>query len=94
MPNWTPGYYQLMDFGKSVNSFIYYDMEGKRQSITAQHNNEWVVPIQKNKTIRVCFEVQTNKQFVANNYVDSNHAYLIPGAVFPYINGKSTMPSR
>lgn len=88
LPNWTPGYYQLMDYGKSVFEFTDYDSDGKRHLVQSQNGNQWIVPIQKNKTIHCCFEVQTNKQFVANSYVDSNHAYLIPGAVFPFINGK------
>lgn len=88
LPNWTPGYYQLMDYGKSIFEFTNYDSDGKRHLIQSQNGNQWIVPIQKNKTIHCCFEVQTNKQFVANSYVDSNHAYLIPGAVFPFINGK------
>lgn len=94
MPNWTPGYYQLMDYGKSVNSFIYYDSDGKRHKAESTNSNRWIVPIQKNKTFRTCFEVETNKQFVANSYVDSNHAYLIPGAVFPFINGKINNPVK
>ncbi len=88
LPNWTPGYYQLMDYGKSVSQFTNYDSDGKRHPIESKNGNQWIIPIQKNKSIHCCFEVQTNKQFVANSYVDSNHAYLIPGAVFPYINGK------
>ena len=87
MPKWTPGYYQILDFGKNVLNFKVSN-NGKERIINTSNGNQWIFTIQKNKPFHCSFDVQTEKQFVANSYVDSNHAYIIPGSAFPYINGK------
>jgi len=92
MPKWTPGYYQIMDYGKSVINFKVIKNGGQNTSIKTSNENTWRFDIQNNKAFQCSFDVQTDKQFVANSYVDSSHAYIIPGAAFPFINGKINIP--
>ncbi|MEI6596173.1 MAG: M61 family peptidase [Bacteroidota bacterium] len=93
MPKWTPGYYQILDYGKFVSNFKV-SINGKEQLINTIHGNQWAFAIQKNKPFHCSFDVQTEKQFVANSYVDSNRAYIIPGSVFPFLNGKINTPIK
>ncbi len=91
MPKWTPGYYQILDYGKFVTNFKVIE-NGKQRIIHTTQGNQWIFTIQKNKAFHCSFDVLTEKQFVANSYVDSNRAYIIPGAAFPFINGKINIP--
>ncbi len=93
MPKWTPGYYQILDYGKYVSNFTIHD-KGKQSVITSTQGHQWIFAIQKNKPFHCSYDVLTEKQFVAQSYVDSNRAYLIPGAAFPYINGKINIPIK
>jgi predicted metalloprotease with PDZ domain len=91
MPKWTPGYYQILDYGKYISNFTVHE-KGNNRIIATTNGNQWKFTIQKNKSFHCSFDVLAETQFVAQCYVDSNRAYLIPGAVFPFINGKIITP--
>jgi len=46
MPKWTPGYYQILDYGKFVSNFKV-SINGKEQLINTIHGNQWAFAIQK-----------------------------------------------
>jgi predicted metalloprotease with PDZ domain len=87
MPKWMPGYYQIMDYAKAVQSISSKNSEGKKLTVTLVNENRWQVVVTKNKPFRLNYDVKTEKQFVANNYVDGNHGYIAPCGAFLYING-------
>lgn len=86
MPEWMPGYYQLMSYAKTVNSFQVLDDNKKTVAFKKINGNSWMITGIKNKSFFVKYTIQTDKQFVANSYVDKEHAYLIPGNTFLYID--------
>ncbi|WP_066507918.1 hypothetical protein [Rufibacter sp. DG15C] len=92
MPNWMPGYYQLMDYAKAVENLVIKDEKGRNISLIKVRNNAWRLTGVKNKPLLLSYDIKTAKQFVANSYVDSAHAYLIPGNSFLYVDGFLNTP--
>ncbi|MGZ5255360.1 MAG: M61 family metallopeptidase, partial [Flavitalea sp.] len=84
LPNWMPGYYQLMDYAKSLQLLTISDEKGKLLSYQHPNDNTYIIPNSKNKTIRIIYNIETTKQFVANSYVDTGRAYFIPANTFLY----------
>lgn len=87
MPKWMPGYYQLMDYAKSVDNILFKDEKGKTIPFEKVNDNTWVIVGLKNKDFSAKYTINTSKQFVANSYVDAEHAYIIPENTFLYIDG-------
>jgi predicted metalloprotease with PDZ domain len=92
LPNWMPGYYQLMDYAKSLQLLTISDEKGK--TLPYQHPNDhtFIIPHSKNKTIRIIYNFETSKQFVANSYVDTGRAYIIPANSFLYPENQLNQP--
>jgi predicted metalloprotease with PDZ domain len=77
MPNWMPGYYQLLNYSKEMELLSANDNAGHALAIQNINNNTWLIRNVKNKTITLQYDIKTTRQFVANSYADSEHAYLI-----------------
>jgi len=92
MPKWMPGYYQLMDYAKSVENISAKDEQGRSIAVERSNDNTWLIAGIKNRSFFVKYTIRTNKQFVANSYVDSAHAYIIPENTFLYIEGHLDIP--
>ncbi len=84
MPQWMPGYYQIMNYGESVEQFLAHDKKGKILPMEQVNNHSWRLSGIQEKPFSVHYTVRTSRQFVANSFVDSAHAYLIPGNTFLY----------
>lgn len=82
-----PGYYQVIEYSKSVEKMK--AMDGRKKNIPIQklNDNTWIITGIKNKSFFVKYSIRTSRQFVANSYVDNGHAYLIPENTFLYIDG-------
>lgn len=92
MPNWTPGYYQLMSYADHVTNF---SATGKsEQPLTWQRigNNTWEVQTVKGKNVVLQYDVVADSAFVATSFIDSTHAYIIPAATFLYAENKIQSP--
>lgn len=87
MPNWMPGYYQMMEYSKTVEGMLAKDMNGNNIPVEKINDNTWSIAGIKNKSFVVSYTICTNRQFVANSYVDNAHAYLIPENSFLYVEG-------
>jgi len=92
MPKWTPGYYQILDYAKSVENISVMDERGKEQKYFRVSDNTLRIPEARNKSLVVRYDVTTSRQFVATSYVDTEHAYLIPAATFFYVDGFLNQP--
>lgn len=92
MPKWMPGYYQIMDYAKSVENISAKDQQGKKISIVQSNENTWKLTGAKNKAFTVSYDIKTKRQFVANSYLDSEHAYVICTNTFFYIDGFLNTP--
>lgn len=91
MPNWMPGYYQIMNYSKMVENFAA-KSNNKILAVKKVNENTWQVKAVKNKPLTLSYNVKADEQFVANSYLDASHAYIIPNSLFLYINGHLNIP--
>lgn len=91
MPAWMPGYYQIMDYARSVEN-VQAVAGGESIPVKKINENTWVISGVKNKPFAVKYSIRTSKQFVANSYVDSARAYLVPANTFLYIDERTDIP--
>lgn len=91
MPQWTPGYYQIMNYGNNV---IHFHADGDRDSLVWRkaNSNTWIVGIKNTKNVILNYDVIADNPFVANSFMDTSHAYLTPAATFLYIDKKIQTP--
>lgn len=87
LPQWMPGYYQIMHYAKALEHIKAMDHQGKRIPIYQMNENTWGIKGHKNASYTISYDIKTFRQFVANSYVDSAHAYIIPGSTFLYVDG-------
>jgi predicted metalloprotease with PDZ domain len=87
MPKWMPGYYQIIDYAKSVENLLCIDNKGKNIPVEKINDNTWAISGIKNKSFNVKYTIRTEKEFVANSFTDSSLAYIIPENTFLYIEG-------
>jgi predicted metalloprotease with PDZ domain len=84
LPIWSPGYYQIMSYPDRVSNFQVYDQVHRPLKWEKTNHNTWHINTEGNKSIIVNYNVQADKSFVAENKIDSAHAYIIPTATFLY----------
>jgi predicted metalloprotease with PDZ domain len=87
MPQWTPGYYQLMDYASDLLNMHVTDNQGAALVCQKADGNTWKVVAGK-KPFRVRYEVNASQSFVARSLLDSTHAYLIPANMCLYPVGQ------
>lgn len=92
MPRWMPGYYQLIDYAESVENLVAKDEIGKNINVDKMNDNTWLINGIKNRSFSVKYTIATKRQFVANSYVDSAHAYIIPENTFLFAEGNLHIP--
>lgn len=92
MPKWTTGYYQLMDYAKAVENMSAAFYDGKKLSITQVNENTWQLVTKKNKPFNLAYRVKADRQFVANPFLDSTHAYIVGSGLFVYVEGFVNTP--
>ena len=92
MPNWMPGYYQLMHYAKSVEKFSASNLQGKNLPVKQLNSNTWLVVSKSKSAFRVTYQIKTSRQFVANSFIDSAHAYMVPANQFMYVAGLLNTP--
>lgn len=92
LPNWMPGYYQMMGYSKDLENISARDKNGAQIPIERINDNSWRIGGIRNKAFTVSYDIRTNRQFVANSYVDKDHAYLVPGNTFLYVDGSLQLP--
>ncbi len=84
MPNWSPGYYQRMNYPKNVESFQVTDKNGKALKWTRTNNTTWTIEAEKVTDVYISYDVLANRKFVANSYLDEDRGYIVPTSVFMY----------
>lgn len=88
MPQWTPGYYQLMNYGAMVDRF----RADRSVRFRIQDNHTWIVYPERHKVVRVAYDVKTDRKFVAKSWVDNQHAYIVSAGAFLYVEDKLSIP--
>jgi predicted metalloprotease with PDZ domain len=88
LPRWTPGYYQLMGFARQLTNF-----KVSNGHWASPDSSSWRIYAPKGKLITVTYTIKAERRFVANPYLGSDHAYILPGGVFMYPTGMIRSPA-
>lgn len=84
LPAWSPGYYQIMDFGKNVTTFNPKNSAGESLRWVKFDTNTWRVYTAYTKSLKIDYAVLAARSFVATAYLDSTRAFIKPAALFIY----------
>lgn len=91
MPTWTPGYYQKLDFAKHVSNLKAYDGKGDPIGLVRNQEFSWITQGYAS-TLILEYDVLAERNFVATPYLDPQRAYIVPGGLFFYPEGKIASP--
>jgi predicted metalloprotease with PDZ domain len=92
MPNWSPGYYQLLNYSKNVEHFNATGDDGKDINFQQASANNWRVVSKRGQIVSISYDVKATSTFVAQSFLDESHGYIIPAGVFLYIEGQLQRP--
>jgi predicted metalloprotease with PDZ domain len=87
-----PGYYQMMDYAKDLENILAEDENGDHIPVKRLNDNAWSISGIRNRNFIVSYTIRSKRQFVANSYVDNDHAYIVPGNTFLYVDGLLRAP--
>lgn len=92
MPVWTPGFYRILDFAKSVRDFRAEDGAARALSWEKVTKNTWRVVTNNAPVIILNYDVEAAAFFVARNYIDDTHAFIAPAGLFVHVAGRIGHP--
>lgn len=92
LPAWSPGYYQIMNFGENVISFAPENEKGEPLRWVKFGENTWRVYTAFAEKLSLRYRVKAERNFVATAYADTSRAFIKPAAVFLYPVGKLRTP--
>lgn len=93
LPVWSPGYYQVMNYGKSIRDFSVKDQGGKVLTWQQIGNDTWRIAAKGAKSLTVVYTIKTERAFVATSYIDKERAFIKPTASFLHVDGALQLPA-
>jgi len=94
MPQWMPGYYQIMEYSDNVSNFSADGGKAMEVKVFKTGKNSWRVVPGKKGSLKISYDVVAKRNFVASNFIDTTHAYIVPAATFMFINQHTDIPVR
>jgi predicted metalloprotease with PDZ domain len=92
MPQWSPGYYGIIDYARYVSNFRAVDGSGHELAWEKVAKNSWRVVAADANVIVLSYDVFGNTVFAANNYLGDDRAYISPSGMFVYPAGRLREP--
>lgn len=94
IPDWQPGYYQLMDYAANIDHLVVKDEHGDVLTWVKSGKNGWAVATPKARFLHAEYDVKTTRKFVATSYLDAEHGYITPVSMFLHEAGNLDTPSE
>lgn len=94
MPVWTPGYYWIQNYPKNLSRLEIRDAAGKECLYRKTSKNVWKVATGGAGTLEASWVIYGNIHSVADAFIDTTHAFIVPGALFLYPEDALKSPSR
>ena len=94
MPQWMPGYYQIMEYSKDVQHISAKSINGEVIPVIKINKNTWRIISSENISFSLSYDVYSDRKFVASNYLDTTHGYIVPAATFMWPSGLFDVPVR
>lgn len=88
LPDWQPGYYQLMDYASNIDGFVVKDNRGKTLGWAKSGKNGWNIATGGAQSLHAEYDVKTTRKFVATSWLDGEHGYISPVSMFMHEAGK------
>jgi len=92
LPEWTPGYYRIMDYARNVLNFRAEDGTGRELPCEKTTKNTWRVRTGKSSAASVSYDVYAFARSVADSYLDDSRGFVSPTGVFMHVGGKILHP--
>jgi predicted metalloprotease with PDZ domain len=81
-----------MNYAEDIENMAAFDSQGNRLAVRELNQNTWSVTGLTEGPLQVSYDIKTHRQFVANSYVDSSRAYIVPANTFLYPDGYLNLP--
>ncbi|MGE5420016.1 MAG: M61 family metallopeptidase [Chloroflexota bacterium] len=91
MPAWMPGYYQIMNYAEKVENVSVISKGKNALPVTKKDIDSWQV-VSSGKPFIFSYDVKADRRFVANSFLDTTHAYIVPAAAFMFAEGMMDTP--
>ncbi|MRR24496.1 hypothetical protein EG830_16105, partial [bacterium] len=94
MPVWTPGYYWIQNYPKNLSRLEVRDAAGTECLYRKTSKNVWKVATGGAGSLTASWVVYGNNHSVADAFIDTTHAFIVPAALFLYPEDALKSPSR
>jgi len=94
MPVWTPGYYWIQNYPKNLSRLEIRDAAGRECHFLKSSKNIWKVATGGAGSLTASWIVYGNSHSVADAFIDTTHAFIVPAALFLYPEDAIKSPSR
>ena len=94
MPVWTPGYYWIQNYPKNLSRLEIRDAAGRDCPFLKTSKNIWKVATGGAGSLTASWVVYGNSHSVADAFIDTTHAFIVPAALFLYPEDGLKMPSQ
>ncbi len=92
MPVWTPGYYWIQNYPKNLSRLEITDAAGQKCAFRKISKNVWKVVTGGAETVTASWVIYGNNHSVADAFIDTTHAFIVPAALFLYPEGELGSP--
>ncbi len=92
LPDWTPGYYWIMNYAANISSFKAEAVNGESLQWEKTDKSTWKINKQGLQNLRIEYDVYAYRVSVADAYLDYGRAFISPTAVFMYPAGNTDQP--
>jgi len=91
-PVWRTGLYRVIDPAGTVSQLTIEDGEGRALTLARGGTSRWEGTVPPTGQLRVRYRLYGNSLEDRTRDIDANHAFLNPGAVFPYVEALRDAP--
>lgn len=94
MPVWTPGYYWIQNYPKNLSRLEIRDATGRECHFLKTSKNIWKVATGGADKLTASWVIYGNSHSVADAFIDTTHAFIVPAALFLYPEDALAEPSH
>ncbi|WP_051878677.1 M61 family metallopeptidase [Chryseobacterium sp. FH1] len=84
IPEWTPGYYQLLNFSENVQNLKVTNNKNEVLGFVKTNANTWRIATNQSEKITIDYQISAKDEFIAKAYLGEKKAFIRPTAVFMF----------
>ncbi len=82
MPVWTPGSYLVREYARNVEDVRASAPDGRHRPVTKVAKNRWRITVKDDDSVVLSYRVYGRERTVRTNFIDADHAVIVPAATF------------